>query len=67
MSFRVNVDKPTKLARIHTVNSDYRRCQPRKKKPKDGWWILRLDTRQGAIESAEETGLHIRLCKLCKP
>lgn len=66
MSFRVNVDYPTRRATIHTVNGDGR-CQPRRKRPQDGGWLGPFATSEAAIQAANETGLRIHPCRLCNP
>ncbi len=66
MSFRVNVDYPTRRATIHTVNDDGR-CQPRRKRPQDGGWLGPFATPEAATQAASETGLRIHPCRLCNP
>lgn len=66
MSFRINVDYPTRRATVHTVNDDGR-CQPREKRPQDGGWLGPFATAQEATEAATETGLRIHPCRLCNP
>ena len=67
MSFCVNVDKPTKRATIHTFISSDPRCQPQDKQSQDGDWLGPIDTKQEAIEAAEEAGLNVHLCGVCNP
>ena len=66
MSYNVNVDNPTKLARIHTANGKAS-CRPRKKSPQNGHWIELIPTRGGAILEAKATGLSVERCKNCNP
>lgn len=64
MGYRINADYRT--AKIHTVNNDGR-CQPREKDPDAGEWLGPFATREGAKQAANERGLEITFCGVCKP
>lgn len=66
MGYHVNVDKPSGSATIHRVNDDPR-CQPREKDEKDGYWVEHIPTREEALQVAENSGLRVHLCGVCKP
>ena len=66
MSFRVNVDYPTRRATIHTVNDDGR-CQPHSKRPQDGGWLGPFDTVRTATQAARESRLRVHPCRVCNP
>lgn len=66
MGYRVNVDIPTRLATIHTVN-DNPECQPRDKRPENGYWAGPFATKEEATQVASESGLRVHLCQVCNP
>ena len=62
--FRLNIDRPTKIARLHSAASKHPDCQPQDKKPEDGYW-MELETAQKANGEASKLGLQLKYCKKC--
>ena len=62
--YRLNIDRPTKLARLHVTSSRHSNCQPREKNPNDGHWKV-IETIRGAEAEASKLGLDLKLCKTC--
>ena len=61
--YLVNVDKPTQIT-VHRVDSPYKRCWQRTKKPKNGYWA-KVDPPADVWLGSEDKYLH--RCRLCKP
>ena len=62
--FRLNIDRPTKTARLHRASSTLPECQPQDKNPEDGHW-LGLETVQDANDEASKSGTRLKYCKKC--
>lgn len=60
MSFRVNIDYPTKIGRIHLGTRELEQ-----KKEKDGYWSDLLPTSNEAEELAKKEGAAPTYCKKC--
>ena len=65
MPYRVNVDYPRKVARIHWDEPRRKSCQPRDKRGQDGFWSDPLPTKQDVRRLAEAHGVDARFCRFC--
>ena len=62
----VNVDYPTNQATIHDAYCRFSSEYAELKQGGDGEW-RGYETLEEARQFAESTGLHVRVCRLCKP
>ena len=65
----VNIDRPTRIARIHewpNGNPKYEHCMEQPKNRADGEWTP-FESEDEAQQFARESGLRIKLCQSCQP
>ena len=62
--FRLNIDRPTGVARLHSATSKHPNCQPQPKNEKDGYW-QDFETVQEASDHASQLKLRFEHCQLC--
>ena len=62
--FRLNIDRPTKIAKLHSVTSRHPDCQPQPKDEKDGYW-KNFQTVQEASDYASKLNVDFKHCQLC--
>ena len=59
----VNVDKPTRKAVLHLIDSPDKRCWQRDKNPTDGFWT-RVDSELEARRISDRHCVKLHLCQI---